>query len=189
MNKEIASIIYLKDLGYFLISNEKLGDNEYNIKINVTVSVNDKKTSIINLSTTIKKIIPTTIVTTIKTTIIKTIPTTIRTTIPTTITNVKYNCSLEKCEKCDEKSFSHNLCITCNKAKDYYQISPSINISSYTFNNKIYIDCFNNSTKPSNFYFNKTGEYYEPCYRSCATCEYGGDGNQNNCTTCDVDYK
>ena len=36
---------------------------------------------------------------------------------------------------------------------------------------------------------NKIGEYYEPCYRSCATCEYGGDGNQNNCTTCDVDYK
>ena len=93
--------------------------------------------------TTIPTTIPTTIITTIHTTKLTTIPTTIITTIPTTITNVTYNCSLEKCETCDEESFSHNLYITCNK-----EISPSINIGSYTFGNKIYIDCFNSSTKP-----------------------------------------
>ena len=51
-----------------------------------------------------------------------------------------------------------------------------------------YIDCYNNITKPKNFYFNKETKYYEPCYKTCGTCEYGGDGNQNNCTTCDVDH-
>ena len=36
--------------------------------------------------------------------------------------------------------------------------------------------------------YNKIEEYYEPCYKTCASCEYGGDGNNNNCTSCDIDH-
>jgi hypothetical protein len=134
--------------------------------------------------------IPTTIVTTIPTTIFTTIPTTtpspIATTpIPSTIitktTFSSFNCTLEKCESCDEISFSKKLCTKCNKNKNYYQIEPSL------LNNNSYFDCYDNSTKPKNFYFNEITEYYELCYKSCASCEYAGDGNQNNCTECDVD--
>ena len=94
---------------------------------------------------------------------------------------------LEKCLTCTEDSIHRKLCQQCNNNKNYYQINPSyINLDNST--NDTYVDCFNNLTKPKNFYFNKTSGYYEPCYLSCATCEYGGDGNQNNCTSCAVDY-
>ena len=33
-------------------------------------------------------------------------------------------CKLEKCLICDEESSSQNLCIECNKANNYYPISP-----------------------------------------------------------------
>ena len=93
------------------------------------------------------------------------------------------NCELEKCESCDEFSAQIDLCITCNKKLNYYpkKSQPSKKISFY--NN--YIDCYNNKTKPTNFYFNKDKEYFEPCFKNCATCEYGGDYSENNCTSCE----
>ena len=108
-------------------------------------------------------------------------------TISSTIIRETYPfvCNLEKCLICDEESSSQSLCIECNKENNYYPISPSIHLGPFI--NK-YIDCYNNSTKPSNFYLNKIKEYYEPCYKTCASCEYEGDGNQNNCTQCDIDH-
>ena len=96
-------------------------------------------------------------------------------------------CNLTKCQSCDEESFLKNLCETCNNNDNYYPINPKI-IFHKNDNNGKYIECYNNSTKPYNFYLNKKTHYYEPCYKSCASCEYNGDGIQNNCTTCDVDY-
>ena len=46
----------------------------------------------------------------------------------------------------------------------------------------------NELTKPSNFYFNKNNLDYEPCYLTCASCEYGGNSKENNCTSCDGVY-
>ena len=92
-----------------------------------------------------------------------------------------YNCSdLEKCEECDEESFVNNLCIKCKHEKNYYYLNY--------FPNKErdkYIDCVNEITKPSMFYFNKKNMDYEPCYSTCATCEYGGNSEENNCSSCD----
>ena len=51
-----------------------------------------------------------------------------------------------------------------------------------------YINCFNEETKPKNFYLNKNNNCYEPCYEKCATCEYGGNGIENNCTSCESNY-
>ena len=68
-----------------------------------------------------------------------------------------------------------------------YPISPLIHLNPLIINNK-YIECYNISSKAINFYLNKIEEYYEPCYKTCASCEYGGDGNNNNCTSCDIDH-
>ena len=98
------------------------------------------------------------------------------------------NCgNLEKCKTCDSESISKKLCLKCNNENNYYQINPSYIDQDNPTTDK-YIDCFNNITKPSNFYLNNNTGYYEPCYLSCATCDFGGDGNQNNCTSCAMDY-
>ena len=43
-------------------------------------------------------------------------------------------------------------------------------------------------TKPSNFYFNEENNEYRICYETCGTCDYGGNLEQNNCTSCDYNY-
>ena len=97
---------------------------------------------------------------------------------------VKKICHIEKCEFCNEKSISENLCITCNNIKKFYYLNIDKNIK----NNNNYIDCVNSITKPSNFYFNEDNLDYEPCYYTCATCNYGGNVKNNNCTSCDTNY-
>ena len=54
--------------------------------------------------------------------------------------------------------------------------------------NNRYIDCVNEQTKPTNYYLNKKNEDYEPCYTTCATCENGGNFEENNYTSCDGIY-
>ena len=48
-----------------------------------------------------------------------------------------------------------------------------------------YIDCINEIEKPSMFYFDEKNLDYEPCYSTCASCEYGGNTVENNCSSCD----
>ena len=97
----------------------------------------------------------------------------------------KIDCGkLEKCQECTRDSISKDLCLSCNNYKNYYEINPNYTLKNSSFEH--FVNCYNNSTKPKNFYLNKN--YYEPCYMSCSTCEYGGDGNHNNCTLCAVDY-
>lgn len=91
------------------------------------------------------------------------------------------NCPI-KCSRCN-KDISEDLCLECNTTNNYYQINPQ-----FLGQNSEYFDCYNESTKLKNFFFNNKTKFYEPCYMNCATCEYGGDGNENNCTTCAVDY-
>ena len=49
-------------------------------------------------------------------------------------------------------------------------------------------ECIKAEEKPSNFYFNKESRAFEPCYETCSTCDFGGDGIENNCTSCENDY-
>ena len=88
---------------------------------------------------------------------------------------------LEKCEICDEESLSKNLCLKCNISGGYYPLYNEI-FSQETQNllNNNYIDCVNNETKPSNYYLNKELENYSPCFETCATCDYGGNGIEHN---------
>ena len=89
---------------------------------------------------------------------------------------------LEKCQFCNEESVSRNLCIKCNNKKEYYFLNYR------SIEKPHYIDCVNNITKPSNFYFNKKNNDYEPCFYTCATCDYDGDGIENNCTSCELNH-
>ena len=93
-----------------------------------------------------------------------------------------YECKLEKCLKCDKNSEALNLCITCNELKNYYPLKNQLK----KYNN--YRDCFNSQSKPSNYFFNKEKKYYESCYETCKSCDYGGDSINNNCTECDYGY-
>ena len=92
----------------------------------------------------------------------------------------------EKCSKCDEKSNSMNLCIECNKSKRYYEIKSNNNINEELSGE--YKECYNENNKPSNYFFNKIEEIFEPCYYTCGTCKIGGNSNEHNCLTCLNNY-
>ena len=95
----------------------------------------------------------------------------------------------EKCETYNEESLSKNLCLKCNTSGGYYPINNEIfSIQSKMYiSNNTYVDCANNETKPSNYYFNKELNKYSPCFETCATCDYGGNEFEHNCTSCDID--
>ena len=92
---------------------------------------------------------------------------------------VVYICPLEKCKECDEESEKLNLCKKCNIEMEYYPLNVGNNI-----NENKYYDCYNETTKPPSSYLDKAYNVYKLCYSSCKTCDYGGNGNENNCTSC-----
>ena len=93
-----------------------------------------------------------------------------------------YNCNLEKCSECTPESEQLNLCKKCNIEKNYYPLNTMEAIKENE-----YFDCFNEITKPQGFYFDEINQDYKLCYFNCKTCDFGGDGNNNNCTSCKND--
>ena len=93
--------------------------------------------------------------------------------------NENNNCILEKCSQCNDESINLNLCKKCNIRKKYYPINRDLG-----FQRNQYIDCYNKTTKPKGFYLDKEAKEYKLCYLYCKTCDFGGDGNENNCTSC-----
>jgi len=100
-------------------------------------------------------------------------------------TNDMYYCP-EMCLECN----SEEKCIKCNKEKGYYpveitSIEPGVNPSQKA------VECVKEDikeTKFPNFYFDPESESFKPCYENCATCYGKGDGNNNNCKTCEPGY-
>ena len=69
----------------------------------------------------------------------------------------------------------------CNNDKGYYPI---------VINNKFYENkCYNNDTKPQNFYLNKEKNRFEMCHKYCRTCDFHGNETKNNCTSCIDNYE
>ena len=95
-------------------------------------------------------------------------------------TDTVFECTLEKCETCDRISQSQNLCIKCNENKLYFPLK-----NSDSEGNK---DCYNETTKPYNYFFNSIEKYYEPCYETCAKCEEAGNDINNNCLSCEFGF-
>ena len=86
-----------------------------------------------------------------------------------------------KCLYCNEESLKLNKCIECNKELGYFPIL-------FKEKDEKYIECFNNQTKLSNFYFDKNSRSFNLCYELCNTCDNGGNQNENNCTSCISGY-
>ena len=72
----------------------------------------------------------------------------------------------------------NNECV-CDNINGYY----SLNINNISDDN-----CYNEKTKPINFYLNKQTKQYEICHRNCLTCNNNGNENENNCTSCVNNY-
>ena len=70
---------------------------------------------------------------------------------------------------------SNDECLSCNNEAHYYAKSSEIG------NNPI--NCYDNL---EGYYV--SGNYYEPCYETCQTCEQSGDSSNHNCLTCKSDY-
>ena len=98
------------------------------------------------------------------------------------------NESLIKCKKTDEIGLKNSICIECNTEKGYfpliYNYPKNIEIKNYFK----YKDCYNDLTKPINYFFNSELKVYEKCYESCLTCFMKGDQNNNNCILCNFNY-
>ena len=88
-----------------------------------------------------------------------------------------------KCKTSSSESISYNLCTLCNTEKGYYPVQVNDNSLFHGF-----FECFNDNTKPKNFYFNSTINKYKICYETCLTCNEEGDEYNNNCLTCDLNY-
>ena len=77
----------------------------------------------------------------------------------------------------DNKIYFEGKCI-CDKNKGYYSINYN------EFNN----ECYKLEDLPKNIYCNNKTHSCEFCYKSCGTCNKGGDLSENNCLTCALDY-
>ena len=95
----------------------------------------------------------------------------------------KYNNS--KCKEYTTQSKKYDLCTKCNNEEGYYPVEDPNNSLFHGLEG--FVECYNEETKESNFYLDKTdlsSFKYKPCYESCATCEEGGDEFNNNCIEC-----
>ena len=94
---------------------------------------------------------------------------------------LNYKCPIN-CLECNEDIIPLNLCIQCNEKEGYYKSIPTV------INGTKYYKCYNQETKPVNYYFNIENQYYEPCYSKCKTCNFQGNEEINNCTSCKNSY-
>ena len=95
------------------------------------------------------------------------------------------NCP-EMCSECN----SENKCTKCNKSKNYYPIELTP-ISPESNPSQTIVECITEGIKEikhPNFYLDPESESFKPCYENCATCYGKGDGNNNNCKTCESGY-
>ena len=90
----------------------------------------------------------------------------------------------KKCKTSTQDSSLYNLCTSCNEDQDYYEAIFPNNFFLHGF-----IECYNNDTKPINFYFDGNDCKYKPCYETCETCNKGGNSEINNCLTCDANHR
>ena len=88
-----------------------------------------------------------------------------------------------KCKTSTPESAVYDLCIECNIDQQYFPAFFPENDFLHGFT-----ECYNSITKPINFYFDNTDNHYKPCFETCLTCNEGGNGENNNCLTCEINY-
>ena len=90
---------------------------------------------------------------------------------------------LEKCENSSDESELLGLCLSC--AAGYHPAETPANSEI----DSSFIECYNEETKPNNFYFNIDEEKYKPCYETCGTCNEEGTIFDNKCETCALNHR
>mgnify|MGYP006873012459 CR=1 FL=1 len=105
-------------------------------------------------------------------------------TIITEETEIKNYTQNIKCKTSNYQSYIYDLCLECNIDKDYFPAEFPDNSFLHGF-----IECYNSSTKPINFYFDDAKKNYKPCYETCLTCREGGNAERHNCLSCDVNLR
>ena len=93
------------------------------------------------------------------------------------------NQDTNKCKNSNTESNKYDLCISCNTEKGYFPVEIKDNSLFYGF-----VECYNENTKPANFYYNNIDNKYKICYETCLTCNEDGDEYNNNCLTCDNNH-
>ena len=114
---------------------------------------------------------------------VETPTTTIQTTLPTSQTTQPSITKNEKCKRETSESSDYDLCIECNTDKGYFSAEFSDNSFLHGFT-----ECFNSDSKPINFYYDNSEQKYKQCYKTCKSCNIGGNKNINNCLECDNNY-
>ena len=86
-----------------------------------------------------------------------------------------------KCKEVTEESKKYNLCISCNQ--NYFPAEFKEDSFLHGF-----LECYNETTKPINFYFDSSHNKYKPCFEACRTCNEEGNLETNNCIECANNY-
>ena len=80
----------------------------------------------------------------------------------------------EKCDiSCDECKYENNKCEQCNLG--FYRLEDKQELYSY---------CYNETTKPLNYYFDKNLNYFKKCHSDCESCIESANSKTTNCITC-----
>ena len=88
-----------------------------------------------------------------------------------------------KCSEETVESKKYNLCKSCNTAQNYHPAEFKNNSFLHGF-----LECYNDISKPINFYFDSSDNKYKPCYETCRTCSQEGNGDINNCIECAINH-
>ena len=90
--------------------------------------------------------------------------------------------------KCKRIDYANSLCFECNKEKGYYPLYYDYNYDERKIYLSKYIkkstECYNETTVPIGYYFNKNYQAYEKCYESCKKCLGNGNRIFHNCSSC-----
>ena len=86
---------------------------------------------------------------------------------------IEPNC-YETCKTCNSAGDSTNhKCTGCNNSTYFKQEGDSYN------------NCYNSSTKKTNYFIDTTNKIIKKCYDSCATCSSLGTSSAHKCNSCD----
>jgi len=74
-----------------------------------------------------------------------------------------------KCLSNDEIGIKNSLCIECNIEEGYFPVYNNY-IENKNKNLSKYVECYKETEKPKNYYFNHKLKVFERCYKTCETC-------------------
>ena len=105
-------------------------------------------------------------------------------TVITEETEIKNYTQNIKCKTSNYQSYIYDLCLECNIDQEYFPAEFPDNsfLNGFT-------ECYNSTTKPINFYFDNQTKKYKACYETCLTCNKGGNFDEHNCLSCDVNLR